>query len=83
MNKRYTVSVPAVDSRGLQAYYSEDCSMHVVAAPSSGGGTAITSTARRAACTSTFGGTSAAAPMVAGIAALILEANSELTWRSV
>ena len=33
--------------------------------------------------TSTFNGTSAAAPVVSGIIALILEANANLTWRDV
>ena len=33
--------------------------------------------------TSTFNGTSSAAPTVAGVIALILEANSTLTWRDV
>ena len=35
------------------------------------------------ACTARHTGTSASAPMAAGIIALALEANSQLTWRDV
>jgi len=89
-NSRFTIAIGAVDKTGVQAWYSESCSMLVVSAPSSGGSAAITTTDLRGArgtnggdCTSTFGGTSAAAPLAAGVVALILEANANLGWRDV
>jgi len=89
-NSRYTISIGAVDNKGGQAWYSESCSMLVVSAPSSGGSAGITTTDLKGArgtsttdCTSSFGGTSAAAPLAAGVIALVLEANPNLGWRDV
>jgi len=89
-NSRLTVTVGAVDSGGGGTTYSEDCAALMVVAPSSGGGRAITTTdllgnrgTSRNECTTSFGGTSAAAPVVAGIVGLMLGANPELGWRDV
>eukprot|EP01119_Soliformovum_irregulare_P021800 TRINITY_DN7329_c0_g1_i2.p1 TRINITY_DN7329_c0_g1~~TRINITY_DN7329_c0_g1_i2.p1 ORF type:complete len:257 (+),score=54.82 TRINITY_DN7329_c0_g1_i2:43-813(+) len=76
--------------QGNQAWYSESCAMLIGAAPSSGDSAAITTTdlmgtrgTNGGDCTTSFGGTSAAAPMIAGVVALILQANPQLTWRDV
>lgn len=89
-NSRLTITVAAVDYQGAQAWYSEDCSMLLVSAPSSGAGRGITTTdlrgtrgTSRTDCTSSFGGTSAAAPLVAGAVALLLQAAPALSWREV
>jgi subtilisin family serine protease len=91
-SSRFVVAVGAIASDGTQAWYSEGCAALMLVAPSSGGGagrsistTDLTGSRGSAAgdCTSTFGGTSAAAPMVAGAIALALEANGRMTRRDV
>ena len=89
-NSRFVAAVAACDRNGVQASYSERGANLLVTAPSSGSGAGITTVDRSGspgyssgAYTSSFGGTSAAAPAVAGVAALMLQANPDLTWRDV
>ena len=86
-NNLYAVtSVCAVNHDGKLASYSEPGANLWVCAPSSdreakAAGIATTDNGNR--YQDGFGGTSASAPIVSGVAALIRAANNDLTWRDV
>jgi subtilisin family serine protease len=89
-NSIYTIAVVAVNHEGAHTWYSEPGANLICSAPSSGTSMRVVTTdlkgrpgASQGDCTWDFGGTSAAAPEVAGVVALILQANSSLTWREV
>ncbi len=74
----------AVNQEGKRTYYSEKGANLWVCAPSNDSGTAgIATTTNSNRYTNAFGGTSAAAPIVSGVAALVRKANNALTWRDV
>ncbi|KAG8725276.1 pheromone processing endoprotease [Ceratobasidium sp. 395] len=83
-NSIFSVTVAAVDVKGLHPYYSESCAANMIVAYSSGGGQNIHTTDKgKRKCTSGHGGTSAAAPLAVGVFALALQARPELTWRDI
>ncbi|KAG8217632.1 peptidase S8/S53 domain-containing protein [Butyriboletus roseoflavus] len=83
-NSIYSVTVSAVDYKGLHPYYSEPCAANLVVAYSSGSGKNIVTTdVGENACSANHGGTSAAAPNAAGVFALALQVRPDLTWRDM
>ena len=86
----YTISVGAVGDDGIRPGYSEPGANLLVAAPSGGRGGGILTTDNTGSSGyaagdvfTNFGGTSAAAPIVSGVVALLLEERPELDWRDV
>lgn len=82
-NSIYSITVGAIDYQGQHPDYLETCSAVMVVTYSSGGREHIHTTDIKKRCASTHGGTSAAAPLAAGVYALVLAANPDLTWRDV
>jgi kexin len=83
-NSIYSITVGAIDRKGLHPYYSEKCSAQLVVTYSSGSGDAIhTTDVGTNNCYSNHGGTSAAAPLGAGIFALVMGVRPDLSWRDL
>jgi len=94
-NSKYTIAVGSVTDAGRHALYSERGANLVVVAPSDGGAQNVLTASydlgvddddnpiRTTEYISDFGGTSASAALVSGVAALMLEENPDLSWRDV
>ncbi|PVV03166.1 hypothetical protein BB560_002370 [Smittium megazygosporum] len=83
-NSVYTISVGAIDHLNNHPAYSESCSAQLAVTYSSSDAVKITTTdVGLNKCTSSHGGTSAAAPLAAGIIALALSVRPDLGWRDI
>lgn len=82
----WTISINSAINDGQNAHYDESCSSTLASTFSNGAkdpNTGVATTDLYGKCTTTHSGTSAAAPEAAGVFALALEANSQLTWRDI
>ncbi|XP_043281226.1 furin-like protease 1 isoform X2 [Venturia canescens] len=84
-NSIWTLSISSATENGLVPWYSEACSSTLATTYSSGstGERQVVTTDLHHQCTNNHTGTSASAPLAAGICALALEANPNLTWRDM
>jgi len=84
-NSIYTLSVSSASQNGRKPWYLEECASTLTTTYSSGGSheKQIVTTDLHGRCTMEHTGTSASAPLAAGLCALALEANPGLTWRDL
>ncbi|CAJ0915749.1 10384_t:CDS:10 [Entrophospora sp. SA101] len=83
-NSIYTLTVGAVDRKHVLPYYAERCTALLITTYSSGSGSYIyTTDVGVKKCTNLHGGTSAAAPIAAGVFSLVLQIRPDLTWRDM
>ncbi|KAL2716944.1 neuroendocrine convertase 1-like isoform X4 [Vespula squamosa] len=81
----YTVAIGSASQTGRAPWYSEKCPAILATTYSSGAyqDQMIATTDLRNTCTTKHTGTSASAPLAAGILALALQVNKNLTWRDI
>jgi len=83
----WTISINSAINDGETALYDEACSSTLASTLSNGRrttpGSGVATTDLYGQCTLRHSGTSAAAPEAAGVFALALEANKNLTWRDM
>lgn len=91
-NSIYSLTISSVDEDNMHPFYSESCPANIACTYSSNSKKKITTTDRfddrsssdaKQACTDAHTGTSASAPMAAGILALALGERPDLTWRDL
>lgn len=84
-NSIWTLSIGSVSESGAKPWYAEECSSTLAVTYSSGSTKEpqIITTDLHGKCTDHHTGTSASAPLAAGIFALVLQACPELTWRDL
>lgn len=84
-NSIWTLSISSATETGLVPWYSEACSSTLATTYSSGSSFEhqVVTTDLHHDCTNNHTGTSASAPLAAGICALALEANTALSWRDM
>jgi len=79
----FTATIGALGADDQVPYYQEPCPAMLAVAYSSNSDKFIATTDVQAGCTTQHSGTSAAAPLAAGIYALALSVNPALTWRDL
>ncbi|XP_054651117.1 proprotein convertase subtilisin/kexin type 7 isoform X3 [Dunckerocampus dactyliophorus] len=88
-NSIYTITIGAVDEHGRMPFYAEECASMLAVTFSSGGSkmrsivTSDWSMQQGTGCTEGHTGTSAAAPLAAGMVALMLQVRPCLSWRDI